>query len=90
VAIALPLYLLGVARKWPGGGPATPLPPFSSFFFIYLFEFEFKFKFFSKKISIFIYFLIDLYYFIKMDMSASRVANKMATRGADVTFDEIC
>jgi hypothetical protein len=25
-----------------------------------------------------------------MDMSAPRVANKMATRGADVAFDRIC
>jgi hypothetical protein len=42
--------------------------------------------FFLKKkliiiISVFIYFLINLYYFIKMCMSAPRVANKMATRG---------
>jgi hypothetical protein len=25
-----------------------------------------------------------------MDMSAPRVANKMVTHGADMTFDEIC
>jgi hypothetical protein len=67
-----------------GGGPATPLPPFSFFCFL---NFNFNFL---KNISIFIYFLINLYYFIKMDMSTPRVANKMATRGADVAFDEIC
>jgi hypothetical protein len=46
---------LGVARGhplWLEGGPAA----LSAFFF-----------FFKKKISIFIYFLINLYFFIKMD-----------------------
>jgi hypothetical protein len=52
--------------------------------------FSFSFFFFLKKISIFIYFLINLYYFIKMCMSAPRVVNKMATCGADVVFDGIC
>jgi hypothetical protein len=68
-----------------GGMRATPLPPFFFFLFCFLFLI-----FFFKKISIFIYFLINLYYFIKMDMSAPRVANKRATRGADVAFDRIC
>jgi hypothetical protein len=74
-----------VARghPWPlGVAHGHPLATFFIFFFL-------NFNFF-KKISIFIYFLINLYYFIKMDMSAPRVANKMATRGADMTFDEIC
>jgi hypothetical protein len=44
---------------------------------------------FFKKISLFIYFLINLYYFIKMCMSVPHVANKMATRGTDVVFDKI-
>jgi hypothetical protein len=58
-----------------GGGLATPLP---NFFFFSL----------KKNVYLFI-FLINLYYFIKMCMSVPRVANKMATRGADVVFDGI-
>jgi hypothetical protein len=55
-----------VARGlWGWGWLPLPCPIFFSFFFL-------------KKISIFIYFLINLYYFIKMCMSAPRVANKMA------------
>jgi hypothetical protein len=79
------------ARGWPRatlgglkGWPSHPKPAlFSSSFFFFLF-----FLFF-KKISLFIYFLINLYYFIKMCMSVPHVANKMATRGTDVVFDKI-
>jgi hypothetical protein len=78
----------GTPRSTRGGpnglGVAGPCHLFPFFFEIFL-----KF-FFKKKISIFIYFLINFYYFIKMDMSAPRVANKMATRGTDVAFDGIC
>jgi len=61
---------------------ARPCHLFPFFVLVFFFNFNFNFNFF-KKISI-------LIYFIKMDMSMPRVANKMATRGADVAFDEIC
>jgi hypothetical protein len=64
---------------------ARPLPCHLFPFFVFFFNFNF-----FKKISIFIYFLIILYYFIKIDISAPRVVNKMATCGADVAFDGIC
>jgi len=68
--------------------PLCHLLPFFCFCFCFYFlNFNFIFL---KKISIFIYFLINLYYFIKMDMSAPRVANKMVTHGVDVAFDGIC
>jgi len=82
VAIGVPLDLLGVARMAWGWLDLA-------IFFLFFFEIFLKF-FFKKKISIFIYFLINFYYFIKMDMSAPRVANKMAARGPDVAFDGIC
>jgi hypothetical protein len=64
---------------------ATPLPHFFFSFFFFL-----SFFFFKKRKYIYLFFLINLYYFIKMCMSEPRVANKMATRGADVAFEEIC
>jgi len=64
-----------------GGGQATPKwvakPPIQFFFIFYFF-----FIFIFLKKSIFISFLINLYFFIKMDTCR----HKMATRVADVAF----
>jgi hypothetical protein len=72
-----------VAARTPCGLWGWPGPPPCHLFPFFVFFFEFEFEFFFKKISIFIYFLINLYYFIKMDMSAPSVANKMATPGPE-------